>query len=112
MIINRPGAKFEYEGVVYTIGEAIVGTAESEYNGLFGSITEIRDGVDKETENETPDFYCTFEPPVLPHEIKELEAIFSDLYDSPKTLDDICLDEVIMAPSMVTPMCHIGAEES
>lgn len=108
MIINRPGATFEYESVVYTIGETIVGTAESEYDGLFGSITEIRDGDDRETENETPDFYCTFEPPVLPHEIKELEATFSDLYDSPKTLDDICLDEVIMAPSMVEPISHIN----
>ena len=28
MILNRTGAEFEYEGVTYTIGGAIVGTAE------------------------------------------------------------------------------------
>ena len=36
MILNRTGAEFEYEGVTYTIGGAIVGTAESEYAGLYG----------------------------------------------------------------------------
>lgn len=104
MIINRPGAEFEYEGVVYKIGGPIVGTPESEYEGLFGSITEIRDGDDKETENDTPDLYCTFEPPILPCEIQVLEETFSDLYQEPKSLADIILDFVIMAPSMVQPL--------
>ena len=104
MIINRQGAKFEYEGVTHTIGGAIVGTAESEYEGLYGRINAIHDGDDKETENETPDIYCEFDPPVLPCEIKALEKTFSDLYDEPKTLDDIILDMVIMAPEMVRPL--------
>ena len=104
MIINRAGAEFEYEGVIYKIGEPIVGTSESEYEGLYGRITEIRDGEDRETENETPDFYCAFEPPVLPCEVKKLEEVFSTLYGQPKTLDDIGLDLVIMAPSMVKPL--------
>ena len=104
MILNRPGAEFEYEGVTYTIGGAVVGTAESEYEGLYGRITAIYDGKDKETENETPDIYCEFDPPVMPHEIKALEKTFSDLYDQPKTLDDIVLDMVIMAPEMIRPL--------
>lgn len=104
MIINRMGAEFEYEGVVYKIGEPIVGTPESEYEGLYGTITEIRDGEDKETENETPDLYCSFESPVLPCEVKKLEEVFSDLYDQPKAIEDIILDFVIMAPSMVQPL--------
>lgn len=104
MILNRPGAEFEYEGVTYTIGGAVVGTAESEYEGLYGRITAIYDGEDKETENETPDIYCEFDPPVMPHEVKALEKTFSDLYDQPKTLDDIVLDMVIMAPEMIRPL--------
>lgn len=67
-------------------------------------ITEIRDGDDKETENETPDIYCEFEPPVLPCEEKELEAVFSDLYEEPKTVEDIIFDYVIMAPEMIRPL--------
>ena len=104
MILNRLGAEFEYEGVTYTIGGAVVGTAESEYEGLYGHITAIYDGEDKETENETPDIYCEFDPPVMPHEVKALEKTFSDLYDQPKTLDDIVLDMVIMAPEMIRPL--------
>lgn len=104
MILNRPGAEFEYEGVTYTIGGAVVGTAESEYEGLYGRITAIYDGEDKETENETPDIYCEFDPPVMPHEVKALEKTFSDLYDQPKTLDDTVLDMVIMAPEMIRPL--------
>ena len=104
MILNRLGAEFEYEGVTYTIGGAVVGTAESEYEGLYGRITAIYDGEDKETENETPDIYCEFDPPVMPHEVKALEKTFSDLYDQPKTLDDIVLDMAIMAPEMIHPL--------
>ena len=104
MILNRLGAEFEYEGVTYTIGGAVVGTAESEYEGLYGRITAIYDGEDKETENETPDIYCEFAPPVMPHEVKALEKTFSDLYDQPKTLDDIVLDMVILAPEMIRPL--------
>jgi len=107
MILNRHGAEFEYEGVTYTVGGAIVGTAESEYEGLYGRINAIHDGEDKETENETPDIYCEFDPPVMPHEIKALEETFSDLYDQPKTLDDITLDMVIMAPEMIRPLDDI-----
>ena len=104
MMINRIGAKFEYKGTTYVIGAPIVGTSESEYEGLYGTITEIRDGEDKETENKTPALYCSFEAPVLPCEVKKLEEVFSDLYEEPKTIDDIILDLVIMAPSMVKPL--------
>ncbi|MDD4509354.1 MAG: hypothetical protein PHY23_00315 [Oscillospiraceae bacterium] len=101
MIINRPGETFEYNDVLYTIGALIVGTDESEYAGLYGSITEIRDGEDQDTENITPDIYCVFDAPALPQEIVELEKTFSDLYDETKQLCDISLDEVIMAPDMI-----------
>lgn len=104
MIINRHSDEFEYEGVTYKIGAPIVGMPESEYAGLFGIITEIRDGEDKDTENETPDLYCTFDPPALPCDVKTLEETFSELYEQPKTLDDIILDCVIMAPSMIKPL--------
>ena len=104
MILNRTGAEFEYEGVTYTIGGAIVGTTESEYAGLYGRINAIHDGEDKETENETPDIYCEFDPPVMPHEVKVLEDTFSDLYHQPKTIADIVLDMVIMAPEMIRPL--------
>lgn len=102
MLINKPGAEFLYNGITYRVGDVIIGSDQSEYAGLIGSIFEIRDGSDKETENDTPDIYCSFDPPVLPTDIAKVEAVFSDLYGTQKILDDICFDMVIMAPEMIT----------
>lgn len=107
MILDRIGSAFYYDGKKYVIGEQIIGTDQSEYEGLFGVITEIRDGEDKETENETPDIYCSFKNPVLKSDIWKLEMVMSDLYDERKTLDDITLDMVIMAPDMIIPLAEL-----
>lgn len=101
MIINKDGMRYTYNGTTYTVGAAVMATEASEYQGLCGIITEIRDGVDRETENDTPDIYCCFEPPLFQEEIRELEQRFTELYQSPKKLDEITLDMVIMAPEMV-----------
>ena len=101
MIINRIGAQFTYEGVTYTIGDKIFSNDTSDFRGLFGYIKEIRTGDDRETDNDTPDIHCYFYPPFEPETIAELESRFSALYRSPKKLEDIALDEVIMAPDMI-----------
>lgn len=101
MILNEHGKSFEYDGITYAIGDVVIGTDASEYEGLAGTIIEIRDGEDKETENETPDIYCSFEPPLLPEDVKALEETFSELYEESKTIEDIVLDMVIMAPEMI-----------
>lgn len=101
MIINQEGMRYTYNGMTYTVGAAVMATEASEYRGLYGTITEIRDGADRETENDTPDIYCCFEPPLFQEEIREPERRFAELYQSPKKLDEITLDMVIMAPEMV-----------
>ena len=63
MIYNVVGQEFIYEGVTYRVGAEVVGTTESDYRGLKGFILEIRTGDDRETENETPDIHCYFDPP-------------------------------------------------
>ncbi len=102
MILNKEGDVFEYEGIKYTVGEFIYANNNSDYEGLFGVIREIRDGEDKDTENETPDIYCSFENPVIPHDVEEIEKRFSKLYGEGKKLEDIALDEVIMAPEQIS----------
>ena len=111
MIYNKPGAVFEYDGVQYTVGCRVKGTAVSEYEGLYGRILEIRTEDDRETDNETPEIYCSFNPPVLQKEIRELEEVFSDLYGQHKTLDEIILDLVIMAPDMIVPLHKPGENQ-
>ena len=102
MILSKSGETFKYDGYIYTIGEQIVANSQSEYEGLVGSIIEIRDGCDKETENETPDIYCCFDQPILPEDVAKLEKTFSALYDEEKTIDDIALDYVVMSPYMIS----------
>lgn len=104
MVIKRTGDSFQYKNVAYTIGQRIFANGQSDWEGLFGVITEIRTDGEKETENETPDIYCSFDVPVLPADVKELEERFSSLYREPKKQEDISLDEVIMAPEMIEPL--------
>lgn len=108
MIFNQNGATFTYDGITYTIGDRVIATDESAYEGLFGTILEIRTGNDKSTDNDTPDFHCEFIPPALPAEVVALEARFSALYQQKKALDDITLDEVIMAPEMIRVINPMG----
>lgn len=98
MIMNKRGEFFLYRGVIYRIGDRIIATEESEYAGLNGVILEIRDGADKDTENDTPDIYCSFEKPVLPSDIEKLEKRFceQEMY-----LEEGVLESVIMAPKMI-----------
>ena len=70
MVINQDGAQFQYGGVTYTIGGKVRVNNASDYAGLYGIITEIRDGDDRETENSTPNIYCSFMSPILANNIK------------------------------------------
>lgn len=91
-----------YEGKTYNIGDEIVANEYGDlWAGLTGIITDVLDGDEKETENETPDIYCDFYLPDDPAQIQELVDSFSDSYCEPKTVDDICLDGIIMAPDMI-----------
>lgn len=101
MIYDIPGDEFIYEGVTYRVGAEIVATDGSDYAGLNGFIREIRTDEDRETDNETPDIYCYFDPPCLPRDIENLEERFSQNYGEKKSVDDITLDLVIMAPDML-----------
>lgn len=100
MILRENGTRFYVEGKVLTIGGRISANGESEYESLFGTITEIRSGADRETENDVPDIYCDFETPVAEETLRELEERFSGLYGEAKTIDDISLDCVIMPPDI------------
>ena len=89
MILRENGTRFCADGKVFTIGGRISANGESEYEGLFGTITEIRSGADRETENDVPDIYCDFEIPASEEMLRKLETRFSGLYGETKTIDDI-----------------------
>ena len=104
MIYHQPGEEFLHKGVCYKVGGRIIANETSDYAGLFGNILEIRTEDDRETDNDTPDIYCAFDPPVLSANRLALEQTFSQLYHEQKHIEDLCLDMVIMGPEMVVPL--------
>ena len=78
-----------------------VRAVDDDYEGLVGLVVDIRDGEDKETENETPDIYVDFDIPESAEEVAALERRFSALYGEPKKVEELPLDLVIMAPDML-----------
>lgn len=104
MVLQMNGQRFEYEGKTFVIGGSVFANGESDYMGLYGTVTEIRTGEDRETGNDTPDIYCAFDPPQSDQMICELEKRFTQLYRCPKRMEEITLDLVIMAPEMLEPL--------
>ncbi len=110
MIYDKNGQSVELDGVIFTVGMDVRANANSDYANLYGVITEIRTGDDRETENDTPDIYCCFDSPVMPDEVYEMEKRFSSLYGMPKKIEDIALDMVIMGPDMLEPLDDLEKE--
>ena len=63
MVIRKKGSVFFIDGKEFKIGGGVFANDESEYMGLYGTVTEIRTDEDRETENDTPDIYCEFMSP-------------------------------------------------
>ena len=101
MKYNKSGEMFFYEDKMFIVGEEVYAT-ECEYAGLLGRITEIRTGDDKDTDNEGPDIYCSFYPPIL----KQDAALLSKMRLG---CEDLSLDLVIMTPEMLIPTREVGA---
>lgn len=100
MIYNQKGEMFFYEDKMFIVGEEVF-ASESDYAGLLGRITEIRTGGDRDTENEGPDIYCSFRPPLLK---QDAELVSKMRFDN----EELSLDLVIMAPEMLMPTRYIG----
>jgi len=100
MKYNKSGEMFFYEDKMFIVGEEVYAT-ESDYAGLLGRITEIRTGEDKDTENEGPDVYCSFRPPIFR---QDAELVRKMMFGS----EELSLDLVIMAPEMLTPTRYVG----
>ena len=77
-----------FNGVSYDVGDTVVANDLSDYEGLVGTITEIRAGEDKEMDNHGVDIYCAF---AYPRFIRQR----SDFSDFPP------VDSVIMSPEMI-----------
>ena len=104
MILNKEGKYIWHDDIKYAVGDKVIATKETEYEGLIGKIIEIRDGSDIETDNDGPDIYCCFKEPVMSVNKEKLKKRFSDLWQQPMEIEDINLDQPVMAPDMIMPL--------
>ncbi len=105
MIISN-NYKLNVDGKTFSIGGKVWANEASDYAGLIGHVTEIRTGDDKETENEGPEICCCFDVPEREAVVRKIEARFSELYQMPKRIEDLALDNVVMAPEMLEPVAE------
>ena len=98
MILSKYGESLKIGDKVFTVGDRVLANDSFEYEGLYGEITEIKTDTDKDTENEGVDIHVCFDVPEDEEMVRVIEKRFSELYGEPKTIDEIALDLVIMAP--------------
>jgi len=108
MLLNRMGQSAIFGDTEFAVGMNVY-VKGSDYEGFYGRILEIRDGEHKETENEEPEIECEFFTPKNPYIRRSIEERFALLNREPKTVDDLCLSFVVMAPDMLRPVkrCRI-----
>ena len=108
MIYNKNGQVYDHEGKTFTVGSVVMSNDNSDYPGLYGIITEIRDGADIETDYDGPDIYCSFEIPESSQEVERIEALASKLWRTPKKVTDLGLDVMIMAPEEIDSISDVS----
>lgn len=82
------------------VGDMVLSTPDDEYACLVGVVTHILKMGDPEheTENESDEVYVNFENNYSDYRIKELEEMFSELYEEEMLCEDLPLDEIIVKP--------------
>lgn len=96
MSFNNTKTTLECATEEFAVGQPVVAAEGSIYQGLYGVITEIR----KEKDG-LPEIYCSFEPPVIPYEIEQLEKKASRFFNEEKTLEIIPFDTVLISPQFL-----------
>jgi len=112
MLLTQNGETYKYKKKQFAIGGGVQAVG-SDYKGLYGAITEIRDGDDKRSTAKHPELYCNFFRPLN----KELETIVarkrSKYFGEKVKFEDLPLNHIIMSPSALrsTKRCRIYRAE-
>lgn len=96
-------------------GDLVISTPDEDYPCLIGRVLKINllgtPEHDEETSNETDDVHVNFMEFDYPQKrIREIEAIFSELYGERKNFDECAIDDVIMAPDCLIRVTGIDED--
>lgn len=104
MLYQNKGDTVIAGGKLFTVGGEVFANHTCDYEGLFGTVTEIRTGPDQSAGRDESGICCSFQPPESETMVEEIKKRFSTLFGYPKQLEDLGLDCVILAPSMLEPL--------
>lgn len=100
MLYQKKGDIALDSGKVFTVGGEVFANHACDYEGLFGTVTEIRTGPDQCAEQGAPDICCAFQSPESEAMVEDIQARFG----YPKQPEDLGLNCVVLAPSMLEPL--------
>ena len=97
-------------------GDLVISTPADEYACLVGTVLVINKAGspehDAETDNPGDDVHVNFmDSDYSERRVKEIEAMFSELYGEPKRFDECAIDDAIMAPDTLIRITGIGRDE-
>lgn len=97
MAIYKNKESFKVEGTLYSVGDEVtINSDECEFNGMKGSIFEIRTDEDKESENEgNIEFHCSFN--IEDAHNKSILTKLKEEWDHPIDVFEFGWDYLIMA---------------
>lgn len=106
MIISNSGDVLQLYGIRYIIGDEVVATSSSEYEGLVGKIVEIRDYDDKISGDKTmlPDICCAFNKPMLDVNKEKVRKKVSKKLGREIDFEDINFDYVPLSCNVIVPL--------
>lgn len=106
MIISNPGEVLQLYGTRYIIGDEIVATFGSEYEGLIGKIVEIRSYEDKISGDKTmlPDICCAFNKPMMDVNKEKIKEKASKMLGREIEFEDINFDYVPLSYNVIVPL--------
>lgn len=88
MLYQKKGDTVLDSGKVFTVGGEVFANHACDYEGLFGTVTEIRTGPDQCAEQGAPDICCAFQPPESRAMVEDIQERFSARFRYPKQLED------------------------
>ena len=111
MILQEKGHPFFTENKLFIVGGRVYANGNSEYEGLFGELTEIRTGKDAGAGGSLS-LRCRFTWPDDPRLEQDIEHRASSQIGHPVRLADLHLDNVILSPGMLEPIPdHLPIEQ-
>ena len=82
MLFQKKGDTVLDSGKVFTVGGEVFANHACDYEGLFGTVTEIRTGPDQCAEQGAPDICCAFQPPESRAMVEDIQERFGHLVNA------------------------------